>query len=89
VSELVFSDERTGRFHKGSGVIRDALMTTRKVVKTGATNVAKKAAKVAGVKAGQKVGELVADKGADKIHPRPITPSPSAMIKLNHLISAN
>ena len=57
-----FFDEKTGTFrykHKGSGVIRDTLMTIGKVFKGAVKNVAKKTAektaKTFAEKAGQKV----------------------------------
>ena len=69
-----FFDENTGRYrykHKGSGVIRDTLMTIGKVFKDTAKNVAKKttekATKTIAEKAGQRVGELAVEKGSKQI----------------------
>jgi len=69
-----FFDENTGRYrykHKGSGVIRDTLMTIGKVFKGTVNNVAKKTAekatKTIAEKAGQKVGELAVEKGSKQI----------------------
>ena len=69
-----FFDEKTGTFrykHKGSGVIRDTLMTIGKVFKGAVKNVAKKTAektaKTIAEKAGQKVGELAVEKGSKQI----------------------
>ena len=69
-----FFDEKTGTFrykHKGSGVIRDTLMTVGKVLKGAVKNVAKKAAektaKTFAEKAGQKVGEIAVEKGSKQI----------------------
>ena len=65
-----FYDKHSGRYrykHKGSGLVRDTLMTIGKVFKAGVKNVAKKAAQVTTEKVGQKVGEMVVEKGADKI----------------------
>ena len=69
-----FFDEKTGTFrykHKGSGVIRDTLMTIGKVFKGAVKNVAKKTAektaKKISEKAGQKVGELAVEKGSKQI----------------------
>ena len=69
-----FFDEKTGTFrykHKGSGVIRDTLMTVGKVLKGAVKNVAKKTAektaKTIAEKAGQKVGELAVEKGSKQI----------------------
>ena len=70
-----FFDENTGSYrykHKGSGVIRDALMTIGKVFKGTVKNVAKKTAEkatktIAEKKAGQKVGELAVEKGSKQI----------------------
>lgn len=48
-----FFGERAGRYrykHKGSGVVRDTLMTIRKAFKKGAIKVAKTAAKGAAEK---------------------------------------
>ena len=60
-----FFDENTGSYrykHKGSGVIRNTLMTIGKVFKGTVRNVtrktAEKATKTIAEKAGQKVGEL-------------------------------
>ena len=69
-----FFDENTGSYrykHKGSGVIRDTLMTIGKVFKGTVKNVAKKTAEkatktIAG-KAGQKVGEFAVAKGSKQI----------------------
>ena len=67
-------DEKTGTFrykHKGSGVIRDTLMTIGKVFKGAVKNVAKKTAektaKTIAEKAGQKVGKLAVEKGSKQI----------------------
>ena len=69
-----FFDEATGRYrykHKGSGVIRDTLMTIGKVFKGSVKNVAKKTAekatKTIAEKAGQKVGELAVEKGSKQL----------------------
>ena len=69
-----FFDKNTGRYrykHKGSGVIRDTLMTIGKVFKGTVKNVAKKTAekatKTIAEKAGQKVGELAVEKGSKQI----------------------
>jgi len=69
-----FFDENTGSYrykHKGSGVIRDTLMTIGKVFKGTVKNVAKKTAekatKTIAENAGQKVGELAVEKGSKQI----------------------
>ena len=69
-----FFDENCGRYrykHKGSGVIRDTLITVGKVFKDNVKNVAKKTAekatKTIAEKAGQKVGELAVEKGSKRI----------------------
>ena len=69
-----FFDENTRSYrykHKGSGVIRDTLMTIGKVFKDTVKNVAKKTAekatKTIAEKAGQKVGELAVEKGSKQI----------------------
>ena len=69
-----FFDENTGRYrykHKGSGVIRDPLMTIGKVFKGTVKNVAKKTAekatKTIAEKAGQKVSELAVKKGSKQL----------------------
>ena len=69
-----FFDENTGSYrykHKGSGVIRDTLMTIGKAFKGTVKNVAKKTAekatKTIAEKAGQKVGELAVEKGSKQI----------------------
>jgi len=69
-----FFDENAGSYrykHKGSGVIRDTLMTFGKVFKGTVKNLAKKAAekatKTIAEKAGRKIGELAVDKGANQI----------------------
>ena len=69
-----FFDEKTGTFrykHKGSGVIRDTLMTIGKVLKGTLKNVAKKTAektaKTIAEKTGQKVGEIAVEKGSKQI----------------------
>ena len=69
-----FFDENTGSYrykHKGSGVIRDTLMTIGKVfidtVKNVAKKTAEKATKTIAEKAGQKVGELAVEKGLKQI----------------------
>ena len=69
-----FFDENTGSYRykrKGSGVIRDTLMTIGKVCKGTVKNVAKKTAekatKTIAEKAGQKVGELAVEKGSKQM----------------------
>ena len=69
-----FFDEKTGTFrykHKGSGVIRDTLMTIGKVLKGTVKNVAKKTAektaKTIAEKTSQKVGEIAVEKGSKQI----------------------
>ena len=65
-----FFDERAGRYrykHKGSGVVRDTLMSIGKTLKKGATNVAKKVVRSSAKKAGKKLLEAVDEKGSDKI----------------------
>jgi len=69
-----FFDEKTGTFHykhKGSGVIRDTLMTIGKVLKGNVKSVAKKTAektaKTIAAKAGQKVGEFAVEKSSKQI----------------------
>ena len=69
-----FFDENTGSYryqHKGSGVIRDTLMTIGKVFKNNVKNVAKKTGekttKTIAEKAAQKVGELAVGKGSKQI----------------------
>ena len=69
-----FFDENTESYrykHKGSGVIRDTLMTIGKAFKGTVKNVAKKTAekatKTIAEKAGQKVGELAVEKGLKQI----------------------
>ena len=69
-----FFEENTGSYrykHKGSGVIRDTLMTIGKVFQNNVKNVAKKTAekatKTIAEKAGQKVGELAVEKGSKQI----------------------
>ena len=69
-----YFDENTGSYrykHKGSGVIRDTLMTIGKVLKKNVKNVAKKTAekatKTIAEKAGQKVGEFADEKGSKLI----------------------
>jgi len=69
-----FFDENTGSYrykHKGSGVIRDTLMTIGKTFKGTVKNMAKKttekAIKTIAEKAGQKVGELAVEKGLKQI----------------------
>ena len=69
-----FFDENAGSYrykHKGSGVIRDTLMTFGKVFKGTVKNLAKKAAekatKTIAEKAGRKIGELAIEKGANQI----------------------
>ena len=69
-----FFDENAGSYrykHKGSGVIRDTLMTFGKVFKGTVKNLAKKAAekatKTIAEKAGRKIGELAVEKGANQI----------------------
>ena len=64
-----FFDEKTGTFrykHKGSGVIRDTLMTVGKVLKGAVKKTAEKTAKTFAEKAGQKVGEIAVEKGSKK-----------------------
>jgi len=54
-----FYDEHAGRYrykHKGSGLVRDTLMTIGKAFKAGVKNVAKNAAQVTTKKVGQTVG---------------------------------
>ena len=65
-----FFDENAGRYRyklKGSGLIRDTLMTIGEVFKGTAKNVVKtaadKAAKTDAEKVGQKVGEIAVEKG--------------------------
>ena len=68
-----FFDENTGTFrykHKGSGVIRDTLMTIGKVFKGTVKRTAEKATKTIAEKAGQKVGELAVEKGLKQIRKR-------------------
>ena len=63
-------DENAGRFrfkHKGTGVMRDSLMTIGKTLFNAAKPVAKKATTVAAEKTGQKLGQVLAEKGAQKI----------------------
>ena len=65
-----FFDERAGRYrykHKGSGVVRDTLMSIGKTLKRGATNAAKKLVRSSAKKAGQKLSEVVDEKGSDQI----------------------
>ena len=69
-----FFDENTGSYrykHKGSGVIRDTLMTIGKAFKGNVKNVAKKTAekatKTIAEKAGQKIGELAVEKSSKQI----------------------
>ena len=65
-----FFDENTGTFrykHKGSGVIRDTLITIGKLFKGTVKKTAEKATKTIGEKAGQKVGELAVEKGSKQI----------------------
>ena len=69
-----YFDENTGRYrykHKGSGVIRDTLMTIGKVFKKNIKDVAKKtaekASKTIAEKAGQRVGDVAAEKGSKQI----------------------
>ena len=69
-----YFDENTGSYrykHKGSGVIRDTLMTIGKVFKDNVKNVAKKTTqkttKTIAEKAGQRVGELAVEKGSKQI----------------------
>ena len=65
-----FFDENTGTFrykHKGSGVIRDTLMTIGKVFKGTVKKTAEKATKTIAEKVGQKVGELAVEKGSKQI----------------------
>ena len=69
-----FFDKNTGRYrykHKGSGVIRDTLITVGKVFKDNVKNVTKKTAekatKTIAEKAGQRVGELAVEKGSKQI----------------------
>ena len=77
-------DERAGRYrykHKGSGVVRDTLMSIGKTLKKGATKVAKKVIRSSAEKAGKKLSEAVVEKGSDKIQQilqkrRPQTPTP-------------
>ena len=69
-----FFDENTGSYrykHKGSGVIRDTLMTIGKVFKGTVKNVAmktaEKATKTIAEKTAQKVDELAVEKGSKQI----------------------
>ena len=65
-----FFDENTGRYrykHKGSGVIRDTLMTIGKVFKDTSKKTAEKATKTIAEKAGQRVGELAVEKDSKQI----------------------
>ena len=85
-----FYDKHSGRYrykHKGSGLVRDTLMTIGKVFKAGVKNVAKKAAQVTTEKVGQNIGEMVAEKGADKIpHILRKCPSQDAEKKLQKIL---
>ena len=63
-----FFDERAGRYrfkHKGSGVVRDVLLSLEREFKKGATQAAQlqQTAKAAA----QKVGQVVFEKGGKKI----------------------
>ena len=65
-----YFDENTGSYrykHKGSGVIRDTLMTIGKVFKNTAKNVAKKTAEKATKTIAEKAGELADEKGSKQI----------------------
>ena len=65
-----FFDENTGSYrykHKGSGVIRDTLMTIGKVFKDNVKNAPKKTAEKIAEKTGQKVGERAVEKGSKQI----------------------
>ena len=65
-----FFDENTGSYrykHKGSGVIRDTLMTIGKVFKSNVKNVAKKTAEKATKTIAEKAGELAVEKGSKQI----------------------
>ena len=69
-----YFDENTGRYRyklKGSGVIRDTLMTIGKVfkknIKDVANKTAEKASKTIAEKAGQRVAELAGEKGSKQI----------------------
>ena len=66
-----YFDENTGSYrykHKGSGVIRDTLMTIGKVLKNNnVKKTAEKATKTIAEKAGQEVGELTVEKGSKQI----------------------
>jgi len=69
-----FFDKKTGTLryeHKGSGVIRDTLMTIGEVLKGTMKNVAKKTAeetaKTIAEKTGQKVGKIAVEKGSKQI----------------------
>ena len=82
-------DERAGRYrykHKGSGVVRDTLMSIGKTFNKGATKVAKKVAQSSAKKAGKKISEAVVEKGSDKIQrilqnrqPKTPTPKPTSL----------
>ena len=64
-----FYDEYAGRYrykHKGSGSVRDTLMTIGKVFKAGVKNVAKKGAQVTTEKVGRVVSPLQSDHTASK-----------------------
>lgn len=72
-----FFDERNK--HKGSGVVRDILMTIGKTFKKGTTKVAKKTEKGAAEKVGKKLSKVVVERAFDKIQQkirkrRPRTP---------------
>ena len=100
---MKFFDERAGRYrfkHKGSGVIRDTLLSLGKEFKKGATQAAKKTTKATAEKVGRKVGQVMAEKGDDKIRQmlrkrRPARPKarvqtspPSdAMLKLSQVLA--
>ena len=95
-----FFDENIGRYrykHKGSGLIRDTLMTISKAFKGTAKNVektaAEKAAKTVAEKAGQTVGEITVEKGSKQIQqilrkrkPKPQKVSQDAKKKLENIL---
>ena len=87
-----FFDENSGRYrykHKGSGVIRDTLITVGKVFKDNAKNVANKTTEKAtnAEKAGQRVGELAVEKGSKQI--RKILQEIKKQKQLSHQQDAN
>ena len=65
-----FNDENTRSYrykHKGSGVIRDTLLTIGKVFKDNVKNVAKKTAEKTTKTIAEKVGERAVEKGSKQI----------------------